>query len=111
VANARWIGARPWKQLSHTAKVGEHMPRGRPNAAGNTTKAIKPQKANGNGANLGFKAQLFRRRQGAWRVFANGLTNPASCNAKIDPPPTLDSRGPSRANKPPSKISRTQKPL
>jgi type I restriction enzyme M protein len=38
------------------------MPRGRPkNAAGDTgsAKAAKPQKANGNGANLGFEAQLF----------------------------------------------------
>jgi type I restriction enzyme M protein len=38
------------------------MPRGRPkNAAGDTdtAKATKPQKGNGNGANLGFEAQLF----------------------------------------------------
>src|SRR5436190_21488579 len=38
------------------------MPRGRPeNAASDTAtaKATKPQKANGNGANLGFEAQLF----------------------------------------------------
>jgi type I restriction enzyme M protein len=38
------------------------MPRGRPkNAAGDTdtTKVTKPLKGNGNGANLGFEAQLF----------------------------------------------------
>jgi type I restriction enzyme M protein len=38
------------------------MSRGRPkNAAGGThaAKAAKPEKANGNGANLGFEAQLF----------------------------------------------------
>ena len=38
------------------------MPRGRPKTSvGNaqTMKPSKPQKANGNGANLGFEAQLF----------------------------------------------------
>jgi type I restriction enzyme M protein len=38
------------------------MPRGRPKsfaADTDTAKATKPQKGNGNGANLGFEAQLF----------------------------------------------------
>src|SRR5271166_4989127 len=38
------------------------MPRGRPKSAAgdiDTVKAAKPQKGNGNGANLGFEAQLF----------------------------------------------------
>jgi type I restriction enzyme M protein len=36
------------------------MQRGRKTAAdGTEAKAAKPQKANGNGANLGFEAQLF----------------------------------------------------
>ena len=38
------------------------MPRGRPKSAAgdsDTAKATKPQKGNGNGANLGFEAQLF----------------------------------------------------
>ena len=38
------------------------MPRGRPTSSAgetNTAKAAKPQKGNGNGANLGFEAQLF----------------------------------------------------
>jgi type I restriction enzyme M protein len=38
------------------------MPRGRPKSSAgdaDTAKAAKPQKANGNGANLGFEAQLF----------------------------------------------------